>query len=81
MCQIAYATLAGDVIVSAAYSHELPRYGVPLGLTNYAAGSILVLLLSCFSSSRHGSTSMVSGFFSRPPTRFASRQSRASPRL
>ena len=27
-CQIAYATVAGDVIVAAAYSHELPRYGL-----------------------------------------------------
>lgn len=27
-CQIAYATVAGDVVVAAAYSHELPRYGL-----------------------------------------------------
>ena len=25
-CQIAYARLEGDIIISAAYSHELPRY-------------------------------------------------------
>ena len=28
VCQIAYATVAGDVVVSAAYSHELPKYGL-----------------------------------------------------
>merc|ERR1711963_168833 len=33
-CQIAYARLEGDRIVAAAYSHELPRYGVKVGLTD-----------------------------------------------
>uniref|UniRef100_A0AAR2LXZ0 Ribosomal protein L5a n=1 Tax=Pygocentrus nattereri TaxID=42514 RepID=A0AAR2LXZ0_PYGNA len=37
VCQIAYAKIEGDVIVCAAYSHELPKYGVSVGLTNYAA--------------------------------------------
>merc|ERR1712115_757015 len=45
-CQIAYARLEGDVIVSAAYSHELPRYGVKVGLTNYAAAYCTGLLLA-----------------------------------
>merc|ERR1739838_1131331 len=36
-CQVAYARLAGDIIVCSAYAHELPRYGVKVGLTNYAA--------------------------------------------
>nr|DAD43395.1 TPA_asm: hypothetical protein HUJ06_001625 [Nelumbo nucifera] len=26
------------MILAAAYSHELPRYGLEVGLTNYAAG-------------------------------------------
>ena len=34
-CQIAYARLEGDIVICAAYSHELPRsvrtHGVPLG--------------------------------------------------
>ena len=34
-CQIAYARIEGDRIVAAAYSHELPKYGVDVGLTNY----------------------------------------------
>merc|ERR550525_671772 len=29
-CQIAYARLEGDIVICAAYSHELPRYGVRL---------------------------------------------------
>jgi large subunit ribosomal protein L5e len=46
ICQIAYAKLAGDVILAAAYSHELGRYGVPVGLTNYAAAYATGLLLA-----------------------------------
>ncbi|DBA73517.1 TPA: 60S ribosomal protein L5, variant 3 [Trebouxia sp. C0004] len=45
-CQIAYATVAGDVVVAAAYSHELPRYGLQAGLTNYAATYATGLLLA-----------------------------------
>ena len=45
-CQIAYARLQGDVIVAAAYSHELPHYGVKVGLTNYAAAYCTGLLLA-----------------------------------
>jgi len=46
ICQVAYARLEGDVIVCAAYAHELPRYGVKLGLTNYAAAYCTGLLLA-----------------------------------
>ena len=34
-CQIAYARLEGDVIVAAAYSHELPNYGVNVRNLNF----------------------------------------------
>lgn len=44
--QIAFARIEGDVIVCAAYSHELPRYGVKVGLTNYAAAYCTGLLLA-----------------------------------
>ena len=37
ICQIAYARIEGDMIACAAYAHELPKYGVKVGLTNYAA--------------------------------------------
>lgn len=46
VCQIAYATLAGDVVVASAYSHELPKYGLTVGLTNYAAAYATGLLLA-----------------------------------
>jgi large subunit ribosomal protein L5e len=44
--QIIYATIKGDIVIAAAYSHELPRYGISLGLTNYAAAYATGLLLS-----------------------------------
>jgi len=46
VCQIAYARIEGDVVVCAAYAHELPRYGVKVGLTNYAAAYCTGLLLA-----------------------------------
>jgi hypothetical protein len=54
ICQIVYSVIDHDVVMAAAYSHELPRYGIPVGLTNYAAGTssktIRVPLLSLFLS-------------------------------
>jgi len=44
--QIASSKIEGDHILAAAYSHELPRYGVKVGLTNYAAGYATGLLLA-----------------------------------
>jgi len=44
--QITYAKLQGDIVMAAAYSHELPRYGMALGLTNYAAAYATGLLLA-----------------------------------
>jgi len=44
VCQVVKATLAGDVVVSAAYSTELPRFGVKFGLKNYAAAYATGLL-------------------------------------
>ena len=37
ICQIVYAKVVGDVVMCAAYAHELPRYGLSFGLTNWAA--------------------------------------------
>lgn len=44
--QVAYARIEGDVVICAAYAHELPRYGVKVGLTNYAAAYCTGLLLA-----------------------------------
>lgn len=44
--QVAYARIEGDVVIAAAYSHELPKYGVKVGLANYAAAYATGLLLA-----------------------------------
>lgn len=44
--QIVYASIAGDVVVSAAYAHELPSFGLKVGLTNYSAAYTVGLLLA-----------------------------------
>jgi len=46
VCQIAYARIEGDHIICAAYAHELPKFGVKVGLTNYAAAYCTGLLLA-----------------------------------
>jgi len=46
VCQIIYAKITGDVVMTAAYSHELKRYGLPVGHTNYAASYATGLLLA-----------------------------------
>lgn len=45
-CQVAYSRIEGDKIVCAAYSHELPNYGVKVGLTNYASAYCTGLLVA-----------------------------------
>lgn len=44
ICQVVSSKIIGDVIECAAYSHELPNYGIKLGLTNYAAAYATGLL-------------------------------------
>jgi len=46
IAQILYSKITGDVVMTAAYAHELPRYGITLGLTNYAAAYAVGLLLA-----------------------------------
>ena len=46
LCQVIAADLTHDVCLAAAYAHELPRYGIQLGLTNYAAAYSTGLLLA-----------------------------------
>ncbi|CAG8444461.1 6245_t:CDS:2 [Ambispora leptoticha] len=42
--QIIYAKLQGDFVLAAANSHELPKYGIKVGLTNWAAAYATGLL-------------------------------------
>lgn len=46
VAQIVSASITGDIVLAAAYSHELPRYGLEVGLTNYAAAYCTGLLLA-----------------------------------
>ncbi|KAJ8639346.1 hypothetical protein MRB53_016040 [Persea americana] len=46
IAQIVSASITGDTILTAAYAHELPRYGLEVGLTNYAAAYCTGLLLA-----------------------------------
>lgn len=42
--QIVHAKIQGDIVLTAAYAHELPRYGIKHGLTNWAAAYATGLL-------------------------------------
>ncbi|KAI0561240.1 Ribosomal protein L5 [Gracilaria domingensis] len=44
ICQVVAARLAGDEVLTAAYAHELPRYGIKHGLTNFSAAYCVGLL-------------------------------------
>ncbi|XP_043719595.1 60S ribosomal protein L5-like [Telopea speciosissima] len=46
VAQIISASIAGDMVLAVAYAHELPRYGLEVGLTNYAAAYCTGLLLA-----------------------------------
>eukprot|EP00759_Apiculatamorpha_spiralis_P020292 PhF_6_TR25715/c1_g1_i3/m.36244/K02932/RP-L5e, RPL5; large subunit ribosomal protein L5e len=46
VAQVVQPTLTGDRVIMAAYAHELPAYGVKVGLTNYAACYCTGLLLA-----------------------------------
>jgi len=46
ICQVFSSDLTHDVCLGSAYSHELQRYGLNLGLTNYAAAYCTGLLLA-----------------------------------
>nr|GFC36023.1 60S ribosomal protein L5-like [Tanacetum cinerariifolium] len=46
IAQVVSASIAGDMILATAYAHELPHYGLKVGLTNYAAAYCTGLLLA-----------------------------------
>jgi len=46
ICQIIYSKIQGDFVLAAAYGHELARYGMPVGHTNYAAAYATGLLVA-----------------------------------
>ncbi|XP_074566495.1 large ribosomal subunit protein uL18 [Curcuma longa] len=46
VAQIISSTIVGDLVLASAYAHELPQYGLEVGLTNYAAAYCTGLLLA-----------------------------------
>jgi large subunit ribosomal protein L5e len=46
VAQIISASITGDMVLAAAYAHELPQYGLEVGLANYAAAYCTGLLLA-----------------------------------
>jgi len=44
ICQVVRSKIVGDEVLTAAYAHELPLYGLKVGLTNYAAAYCVGLL-------------------------------------
>ncbi len=46
IAQVVHAKVAGDDVIQAAYSHELPVFGISHGLTNYAAAYATGLLVA-----------------------------------
>ncbi|KAI4354025.1 hypothetical protein L6164_002926 [Bauhinia variegata] len=46
IAQITSASIAGDIVLAAAYANELPNFGLKVGLTNYAAAYCTGLLLA-----------------------------------
>ncbi|GIL83351.1 hypothetical protein Vretimale_11298 [Volvox reticuliferus] len=45
-CQIVRSTIKGDIVEAAAYAHELPDYGLKVGLTNYSSCYCVGLLVA-----------------------------------
>lgn len=46
ICQIVSSTITGDIVFTSAYSHELPRFGIKHGLTNWSAAYATGLLVA-----------------------------------
>jgi len=46
IAQVISASISGDIVLASAYAHELPHYGLKVGLTNYAAAYCTGLLLA-----------------------------------
>jgi len=44
VCQVVAAKIIGDHVLTAAYAHELSRFGIKAGLTNYASAYCVGLL-------------------------------------
>ncbi|TXT04949.1 hypothetical protein VHUM_04032 [Vanrija humicola] len=62
ICQIVYAKLQGDVVLTHASSKELPRYGIKHGLTNWTAAYATGLLVARRALTKLGLADKYEGF-------------------
>ncbi|KAK9470085.1 60S ribosomal protein uL18 [Dipodascopsis tothii] len=46
IAQVVSSTITGDIVLAAAYAHELPNYGIKHGLTNWSAAYAVGLLVA-----------------------------------
>lgn len=46
IAQIVSSQIVGDIVLTAAYAHELPQYGIKYGLTNWSAAYAVGLLVA-----------------------------------
>ncbi|KAM7259435.1 hypothetical protein ACFE04_015176 [Oxalis oulophora] len=75
VAQITSASIAGDMVLAAAYSHELPQYGLEVGLANYAAELLMNERLTQRRSLIHGKGMRIILFASILPSQLAALQS------
>lgn len=61
ICQIFSADMDHDICLASAYSHELQRYGIKIGLTNYCAAYCTGLLLARRVNAKFGLDEMYEG--------------------
>jgi len=61
LAQVAYATIAGDIVVAQASSKELENYGVPAGFKNYAAAYCVGLLIARRTLTKFGLAEAIKG--------------------
>ncbi|KAL7423662.1 60S ribosomal protein L5 [Cryptotrichosporon argae] len=62
ICQIVYAKIQGDVVLTHASSRELPRYGIKHGLTNWTAAYATGLLVARRALTKLGLADKYEGF-------------------
>jgi len=72
LCQVIHSKICGDFVMSSAYSNEMERYGLKVGLTNYSAAYCVGLLCArrlmhnvekdVDSRKRHGKSKNMAGF-------------------
>jgi large subunit ribosomal protein L5e len=61
ICQVIYATIQGDRVLTSCDSNELGRYGCPVGLTNYAACYATGLLIARRTLDKVGMADAIAG--------------------